>query len=348
MRGWTTGHKQFTSKLPSTSPAEALLRSPKDMFGHLTLDFIKSPDFKEDSVRELVILPILNRLGYSAMGEAGVKRSKTLQHPFIRVGTTNHPVNIIPDYTLCYKEKPIFILDAKSPSQDVLDPKHLQQAYSYAIHPEVKTREFGLCNGSHLAVFSIDSSTPLLHLGFQDFEEKWQEIEKALLPDNLLNPVLRQYQPDFGMKIARLGVPRSSSIHLPGVRLNTFAKLDEENYMVATACDFLDEPHMVSFDFPAEMLESLLEGLPEQLRDEFSAALRKFPFQACAGLHLEVDLKTRLGDLQICEMEQFIPLIIEEVSGSRFVPIVENGEPEGIPPHVYQLHKHFKIAPNGE
>lgn len=318
------------------------------MFENLTLDFIKSPEFKEDSVRELVVLPILNRLGYSAMGEAGVKRSKTLKHPFIRVGTTNHPVNIIPDYTLCYKEQPIFILDAKNPSQDVLDPKHIQQAYSYAIHPEVKSREFGLCNGSHLAVFSVDSEKPLLHLGFQDFEDKWQEIEKMLSPNRLLNPVLRRYQPDFGMKIARLGISQSNAIHLPGVRLNTFAKLDEDNYMVATACDFLDEPHMVSFDFPTGMLESLLVGLPEQLRDEFRAALRKSPFQACAGLHLEVDLNTRLGDFQICEMEQFIPLIIEEVNGSRFVPIVENGEPEDIPPHIYQLHKRFKISADGE
>lgn len=313
------------------------------MFDNLTLDFIKSSEFKEDSVRELIVLPILKRLGYSAMGNARVQRSKTLTHPFIRVGTNNHAVKIIPDYTLYQEEASIFVLDAKSPTQDVLDAKHVQQAYSYAIHPEVKAREFGLCNGTHLAVFSVDSEVPLLHLPFEDFETRWEEIEKILLPDNLVNPLLRKIQPDFGTKISRLGISRSSMIHLLDVQLNNFGKLDEANYTVTTACDFLEEPHMVSFDFPAVMLNSILAGLPEPLRIEFKEALNKAPFQACAGLHLKVDVQARLGDIHVSKYEEYTPLVLEAVNNSSFVAVVDIGEPEGIPSNVYQLHKRFKI-----
>lgn len=50
------------------------------------------PDFKEDSVRELIIAPMLKKLGYLPSGTHRVARNKTLRNPFIRVGTRNHPV----------------------------------------------------------------------------------------------------------------------------------------------------------------------------------------------------------------------------------------------------------------
>jgi len=42
-------------------------------------------DFKEDSVREVIILPILNALGYSGIN---IVRSKSLIHPFLKTGST--------------------------------------------------------------------------------------------------------------------------------------------------------------------------------------------------------------------------------------------------------------------
>lgn len=313
------------------------------MFSNLTFEFINSSDFKEDSVRELIILPILNRLGYAAIGDAEVKRSKTLKHPFIRVGTTNHAVNIIPDYTLYFESQPLFVLDAKSPQQNILDPKHVQQAYSYAIHPEVKCREFGLCNGTHLAVFSVDSAEPILYLDFNHFEDKWDEIARILQPKHLLNPQIRGFHPDFGTKIARLGFKQEQLLVLTGVRLNSFCMLDEENLTIGTACNFLDRPHMVSFDMPVAMLDKIIKVLPAILRDEFVTALFKAPFYVYAGHHIEVDLKTRLGEIQSGHYDSFIPLIIEEVNSSKFVPIVEYGPPQDVPDYVYQLHKRFKI-----
>ena len=39
-------------------------------------------EFKEDSVREVLILPLLKYLGY---GEDNIVRSLTLQHPFLNI-----------------------------------------------------------------------------------------------------------------------------------------------------------------------------------------------------------------------------------------------------------------------
>src|SRR5690606_38308910 len=112
-----------------------------------------------------------------------------LAHPFIRVGTRNHPVKTIPDYTIDFEEKPILVLDAKAPDEDVHADAHVQQAYSYAIHPEVKCQEFAICNGRAIAFYSIYQREPLATLNYEDFRAKWNVLEKHLHPKYVLEPV---------------------------------------------------------------------------------------------------------------------------------------------------------------
>ncbi|MBS4028504.1 MAG: hypothetical protein KGZ58_07685 [Ignavibacteriales bacterium] len=58
-----------------------------------TFDFkqLNSPDFKEDSVREVIILPILKQLGYA---QHDILRSKSLLHPFLKVGSVKRPITL--------------------------------------------------------------------------------------------------------------------------------------------------------------------------------------------------------------------------------------------------------------
>jgi hypothetical protein len=61
-------------------------------------EIAQNPDFKEDSVREVIILPVLKALGYT---ENNIVRSKTLKHPFLRIGGNRKiPIKLIPDYAL--------------------------------------------------------------------------------------------------------------------------------------------------------------------------------------------------------------------------------------------------------
>ncbi|MYA92019.1 MAG: type I restriction enzyme HsdR N-terminal domain-containing protein, partial [Chloroflexi bacterium] len=120
-------------------------------------------DFKEDSVREAIIHPILRELGYSEGGLNRIVRSRSLRHPFIKIGSTERPVTIIPDYLLLAANKPAWILDAKAPRQPVSSGGHVEQAYSYAKHPEIRSRYFALCNGSEFALFERESEGMALY-----------------------------------------------------------------------------------------------------------------------------------------------------------------------------------------
>ena len=56
------------------------------MFTDFDPALLDDPEFKEDSVREVIIGPILHRLGYTPSGPNRVIRSKSLTHPLSTVG----------------------------------------------------------------------------------------------------------------------------------------------------------------------------------------------------------------------------------------------------------------------
>jgi hypothetical protein len=318
------------------------------MFQHFDPKLFSDPNFKEDSVREVIIAPILSRLGYHPIGPQTVVRSKNLIQPFIYVGTRKHPVTIIPDYTLYHQDRPVLVLDAKSPTENVTSTAHVQQAYSYAIHPEVRVNHFALCNGKRLAVYSVESPKPIFDIPFEEFETRWEDIEKHLAPKYLLQPELRKFAPDFGFAVSRLGLAANAELIMIGARLGMFSRLSQDLYMAMVNMKFAGKDHCVSFDFKPELLTNLVAGLPDVLREQFLSALSRAPFQAGADLCIEVDLKTHLGDPTEGQSETFVPLIIDEVFGSRFNPAPPKSPATDIPPHIFRLSKLIKIVSTDE
>ena len=71
------------------------MNSPASIYQYFDFSQLKSKDFKEDSVREVLILPLLKALGYT---NHNIVRSKTLQHPYLKIGSKKRPVNLVPDY----------------------------------------------------------------------------------------------------------------------------------------------------------------------------------------------------------------------------------------------------------
>jgi hypothetical protein len=318
------------------------------MFPGIEPTTFDDPEFKEDSVRELIIVPIIAKLGYLPSGSVRVTRSKSLKHPFIRVGTRNHPVTTIPDYTFYVDDKPRFVLDAKSPFEDVLAEDHLQQAYSYAIHPEIRCSEFGLCNGRELAIFDTNHIEPLLHLKFKEFEPQWSEIEKHLGAKYLAEPFLRRFKPDFGKALKRMGIGQDTELVMLETRLNLFGRVNDQLMSASANCDFGAGEHCVSFDFPIGMLESIVSGLPNPLGALFCEALSRAPYQAAAGLAIELDFAARLGEETQGQSETFIPLIIKEILASRFNPASVPNDPNDIPSHVFKLRDAFVVRTGSE
>ena len=309
-------------------------------FNHTLLD---DPGFKEDSVREIIITPLLTRLGYSPSGPNRIIRSKSLKHPFIYAGTRKCPITLIPDYTLLHDTTALLVLDAKRPTEDVLKRENVQQAYSYAIHPEIKSQHFALCNGKSLAIFNVDVSEPLLVVAFEDYESKWTEIERYLAPRFLKQPLLRRFAPDFGSALKRMGLRETTKFTILGAQLNMFARVNDELMTATSNCEFVDIPHCTSFDFHPKLLPKLLEGIPEPLALQFRDALSRAPFQAAAELTIEVDIDTKLGEEIEGPHEKFIPLIIENVHASRFNHTPLAKEATDIPDYIFRLRKAYMI-----
>lgn len=151
------------------------------LFGEL--DFIKiigDPNFKEDSVREVIILPILKALGYS---QSAIIRSKTLEHPFLKIGSKKRPIKLIPDYILQVENNYAWVLDAKSPNEAIINDDNVEQVYSYATHPEIRATYFALCNGTDFSVFKTSfTDTPVLFFSLTEIEHYWEKLISFLSP----------------------------------------------------------------------------------------------------------------------------------------------------------------------
>ncbi|MCL4550836.1 MAG: type I restriction enzyme HsdR N-terminal domain-containing protein [Bacteroidetes bacterium] len=150
------------------------------LFGKLNFSKLSSnPDFKEDSVREVIILPILKELGYE---QKNIVRSKTLQHPFLKIGSNKRiPIKLMPDYVLKVDKTFAWVLDAKGVDEKVIDDEHIAQVYSYAVHPEINSIYFAICNGLEFALYRKDSyNVPVLFFRIEEIDENWATIKRFL------------------------------------------------------------------------------------------------------------------------------------------------------------------------
>ncbi len=110
------------------------------LFDDFQFDLLDDPAFKEDSVREELIAPMLKALGYTAGLPNQITRSPSLVHPYVYIGTRKYPINIIPDYVLRRDGEAFAVIDAKAPPEEIHKGKNVEQAYSYAIHKEVRQK----------------------------------------------------------------------------------------------------------------------------------------------------------------------------------------------------------------
>lgn len=153
------------------------------LFSSFDFVLLDSSEFKEDSVREELILPVLKALGYDASGHNKIVRSKTVSHPFVQVGARRRKLTNFPDYLLQVGGKYAWVLDAKSPDEEIKTGKNREQTYFYAIHPEIQVKLYGLCNGKELIVFDRDKVNPVLYFHLSEIEQHWTELKALLAPE---------------------------------------------------------------------------------------------------------------------------------------------------------------------
>lgn len=155
----------------------------QELFNGYDLKSIKdNPDFKEDSVREIIILPILKALGYN---NKTIERSKSLKHPFLKTGSKRRPIKLIPDYLLKVESNYAWVLDAKAPKEKITNSDNVEQVYSYAMHPEIRSTYFALCNGVEFAVYRVtNTNKPILLFAIDEIEYYWEKLFNLLSPES--------------------------------------------------------------------------------------------------------------------------------------------------------------------
>ncbi|RRJ90754.1 type I restriction enzyme HsdR N-terminal domain-containing protein [Flavobacterium macacae] len=277
-------------------------------------DLLNHPDFKEDSVREEIILPIIKNLGYSASQPNQIIRSRNLTHPYVSIGSQRKKIYIIPDYIFEINGKPGWILDAKSPSESTINSIHVEQAYSYAIHSEVRVNYFALCNGIYFTLYSISKSEPLLHFPVRAIPGYWSQIREFLSPENIFKNAENIIKKDFGLHLKRLGFDQFEEMIFPQVPIFHIGQLDPNEFTMSAGVTVESETYIATFDFEEKQFEQLIDKIPTEaidklsIRTDGSRQVVKF-----ADRIYFVNINAKVGDkMEENQQEIFLPLRVNK------------------------------------
>jgi hypothetical protein len=273
---------------------------------------LDDPEFKEDSVREEIIVPILKRLGYSASGPYKIVRSKALLHPFVMIGSKKHTVTIVPDYLLHSEGRPALVLDAKRLDAKLVRSKHAEQAYSYAIHPDVRVRFYALCSGHQLVAYDIYEISPIFEIDFADIERQWDVVDSVLSPKSVAFAPERFFAPDFGTAVMKMSPQECIQWQFHFAKFSHLCLIDEGMFTLAANIPIGNIDHMASFDMPREVFAKLLSLTDHENREHLlnqlapgRAAYSKRPIFA--------RLDTFIGSPTQGQHDVFIPFIVQDV-----------------------------------
>ena len=275
---------------------------------------LKDPEYLEDSVREDIITPLLKALGYSPSGPNKMIRSRKLEHPYIQIGSQKKKISIVPDYILEIGGKPQVIVEAKKPGAKIVKSHHTEQAYSYAVHFEVRAKYFILCNGDEFVLYDTEKPDPLLHFQTRTIPFYWQMISSLLSPAKL--GIKKSYKPkkDLGIHLEMLGFCNVGPLVFLAMPVDIISRIGEDLYTI-NACVKLDEgEYFGSFDFNGETAVELEGVIPpqaiERLKNCYNGGVTQIRF---ADKNILFSIKCELGDkIYENEDEHYKPLWIKE------------------------------------
>lgn len=279
---------------------------------------MNNPEYKEDTVREEIIAPLVKMLGYTVGGENKVIRSRALKHPYLTVGSSQRKVTYIPDYLLEVNSRKVLVLDAKSPNEDILSGKNVEQAYSYAIHPEIRTSIYALCNGKSISLFSLQKVEPIIHFELKDILNYWDKLARIIHPEILAKPDIVNFDPDFGLYLMRLGL-NENVIHIfIEIHTSDIIKLDDENYSCTTVQVIDNVRFLQTLDFNKQLLPEILKSCTNEYQHEILENLKRRPFRHPPEEYPVQDIvfgaKCKISSEIVHNKEEsFVPFIIEEV-----------------------------------
>lgn len=285
------------------------------LFKDFNFSLLDDPRFKEESVREELIAPLIKDLGYSNSGTTQVIRNHGLKHPFVSIGSSRKNITIIPDYLMQVTERPAWILEAKSPSEQIIETKHIEQTYSYAIHPEIRVNYFALCNGHHFTLYNISRPKPLFHFSLRAIDLYRSMLKELLSPQNVFTYPDEKLAKDFGLHIKRLGFKNIDPLLLININPLFIIKYDDDLFSFSAPVGNETTTYLGTFDFNLETAKQLrpIIGEPDfvQLMQPTNGRQLQFNLDRQLSLNLKVSLPDN-ESLFENDKEIYLPLTIKQ------------------------------------
>jgi len=162
------------------------------------------PDFdqmNETDVREVIVRPFLHRLGYKQGTEANIRTEQTFRYEKAFLGRKNPNRDTVlegrADYTLEIASVGRWVVEVKAPNQQ-LSRDTIEQAHTYAAHPEVAAVFFLITNGRDFQLYRTSSlDKPLMAWSWEDTEEVFIAVSNLVGPDAIRRK-MKLLEPDRG------------------------------------------------------------------------------------------------------------------------------------------------------
>lgn len=176
----------------------------------------------EADVREEFIAPLLAGLGYRSGSENHAAREVplSLRYPRSSLGRKNAKADPYlrgrADYVLEVSGHARWVIEAKPPHESI-DVDSIEQAWSYASHPEVRAVYFAISNGREFRIYRTSAppeSPPILQMKYEDIARDSAPISKLLSADAIRRdfPIEQDVGVPLGPGLRSLAMIASGSI----------------------------------------------------------------------------------------------------------------------------------------
>lgn len=212
-------------------------------------------------------------------------------------------------------EKPAWLFEAKSPTEEITDTKHIEQAYSYAIHPEIRVNYFALCNGHHFSLYNISRPKPLFHFSLRAIDLYRGMLKELLGPTKVFTYPDETLSKDLGLHIKRLGFKNSDTILIIGSNPLFIIKYDDNLFSYSSPVGDGKAAYLGTYDFDLEVAKQLRPILGErnfiQLMQPTNGRQLRFNLDRKLNLNIRIALPEQENLIEN-DKEIYLPLSIKE------------------------------------
>jgi hypothetical protein len=158
-------------------------------------------EMNESLVRERIVSPFIERLGYGVAGPERVRHEKPLKYSLGRKKKTDRVQRGRCDYVCEVESYGRWVIEANGGSETLITDD-AEQAHTYAHHPAVGGFFYMVTNGGLFRLYDRDPNRPIMEWTLSEMDAKWPTIENLLGPDAIRRRA-RSYEIDIGKPLAQ-------------------------------------------------------------------------------------------------------------------------------------------------